>query len=114
MVKWTRFFAYLLGVVCGGFWIIFGVWEYFQNPSSAEGLIKGAGFGLPILLATFVAFRWLFAGSFLLILHSISTAWVITLSKSAFDVRIFLALTLTLPPLVAGVILFSLWYKVKA
>jgi|GEM_PF-5519639 len=113
MVKWSRFFCYVLGIVCGSFWIMFGVMEYLSNPASPAGLIEGAIFGLPILLAAFIAFRWILPGSILLILHSIFTSWFITFSRSSLNIRIFLFITLSLPPLIAGSILFSIWHRNK-
>ena len=110
MVRFVKFFAYSLATACGGFWVLFGSVEFIQNPVSARGLIIGGFFGIPILFSSFIAFRWLLPGSVFLILHSVFSSWIISLIHLPLIIRVFLAATLTLPSLLAGMILFAIWY----
>ena len=109
--RWMRTTARTLGVVCSLWWLIFSVLE---GGLSVATLMEILPFGLAILVATAVAWKWEVVGGALLILQGIGyLAFTLLVVRQASPVGlILLLLFLPLPVLLAGALFIVHWRRV--
>lgn len=97
--RWTRLLARALTLIWAGGWTIFGLLSGIGEGYDGLGILRHATFpGLIFLLAAILAWRWQLVGGILLFLAGVGTLGVYGFTKTPAGL-----LTLTLPPIIAGV-----------
>ncbi len=96
--RWMRKLARWLGLLCGIWWLAFTA----LSPAFSSQTLP---FGLAILAATAVAWKWEALGGALLVLEGIGyLVFIALLERASLASSILLLLTLALPTLLSGIL----------
>lgn len=112
-MKWMRHIAGALVLLWAGFWLFFGV-----ASGIGEGLSRGAVLvhtafpGLIFLVSAVFAWRTQVIGAAVLLLEGLAVLIaypIMTYHQFPFSTIVFVILTMSLPPLIAGLLFIASW-----
>jgi hypothetical protein len=114
--RWLNFLARVISGLWAGFWIFFAVGTAASDfnrggQPSLGGIIFPLLFVAALLLLAFTAWRWVKIGRIALPLAGLAVMIGYPLAVDHFHIstKLFVMMTLGLPPLSAGVLLIAAW-----
>jgi hypothetical protein len=107
--KWMRYIARVLALIWACWWTFFGLIAGAGEGYGPSGILAHAAVpGLVFLVAAVIAWRWEVIGGILLLLEGLATLIVFWFSRTAEGF-----LTLTSPPLVAGLLFLAISLRAR-
>ena len=111
--NWMRHVAGALVLVWAGFWLFFGLASGIAEGLSRGGVLVHTTFpGLIFLASAVVAWRTQVIGAALLLMEGLAVLIaypIMTYHQFRFSTIVFVILTMSLPPLVAGLLFIASW-----
>jgi hypothetical protein len=107
--RWLCYSARALALIWACWWTLFGLLAGMGEGYNLLGILRHAAVpGLVFLVAAVFAWRWEAIGGVLLLLAGLGTLVVFWFAHTPEGL-----LTLTLPPLVAGLLLIASWLRAR-
>jgi hypothetical protein len=108
-MRFLRYTGRILALLWALLWVFFGAASGFAEGGGLSGMfVHTAMPGLLFLISALVAFKWEFLGGILLMLEGLAVLirYPFMARGFALPTVVFVLLTMALPPIVAGILIF--------